>query len=929
MMKGTVIAAVLVAALHSPAGAADPKASRLYEDALQRFEKKDTAGAIVQLKNALQIEKDLLPVHVLMGRVLLADGQAAAAEAALEEALRLGVNRTEVALPLARAAVARGKPERLFDDPKFAENGLAPDERYQLLLVKAAASADLNESSRALKLIEQARSSDPSRADSWIAEVPIRLRARQVREATAAADKALSLAPGLAAALYMRGSIAHLQADTKTTLSYYDRAIKAEPTYTEALVGRAGLLLDLRRAADAARDIAELRKSSPIDPRGAYLEALLAEREGKTDLARNALTDVVALLDKAPLEFYKYRQQLLMLGGLANYGLGQREKARPYLEAAVRQLPGSGASKLLAKIYLADNNVDPAIEALDSYLRQHPGDLEASAMLASAHMSQGRHGRATAILQSALQRGDTTQLRTMLGIGLVGGGKFGSAAAEFEKVLKRDPGHIQAGTTLASLYLQGGKPVDAQRVAERLVKRYPDNPGLLNILGLARAARGDTTGARKALQLAVDKDPNFSAAQVSLARLEIDGRSFDDAQKRLDAVLAKSPDHVDAAMELARLHAGRGQVDEAKRWLEKADDIAGPNNLQPGLALVDFHLGQRHPDQAAEALKRVTARAPDAVPVLLSAARVAIANSDTVGAMSTLARASGQAGFDAVALVQIATLQASINQLPAAAHTLNKALDEKPNLLPAQALLAGVLIRQGEVGKGEQLARQIVAAHPKLGVGHALMGDIARSRGQRPAVVDSYRRAHELDRSTESFLRLYRAQASFDAQGAATLAERWLKANPRDAAARRAIADNQAATGNLAFARSSYEALIKLVPDDGEALNNLANVMLLQGDPGALKVAEAALSRLPAAAHVIGTVGWAAHKAGQADRALQLLRDARLRDPKNPDTRYFLGAVLASAGRAGEARQELQAALQVTPSFAHAKAAQELLQTLK
>jgi hypothetical protein len=31
---------------------------------------------------------------------------------------------------------------------------------------------------------------------------------------------------------------------------------------------------------------------------------------------------------------------------------------------------------------------------------------------------------------------------------------------------------------------------------------------------------------------------------------------------------------------------------------------------------------------------------------------------------------------------------------------------------------------------------------------------------------------------------------------------------------------------------------------------------------------------------------------------LQLLRDARLRDPNNLDTRYFLGAVLASSGRA-------------------------------
>lgn len=909
--------------------ATDPKASRLYEDALQRYESKDHAGAVVQLKNALQIDKNLLPVHVLLGKALLADGQAAAAEAAFEEAIRLGVNRTEVALPMARAMVARGKPERLFDDPKFVENGLAPDDRYQLLLVKAAASADLADTPRAMKLIEQARAADPSRTDSWIAEVPIRLRARQVKEATAAADKAVALAPNSAAALYMRGSVAHLQADTKTTLAYYDLALKAEPTGTEALVARAGLLLDLGRTADAARDVAELRKTSASDPRGAFLAALLAERTGKKDEARSALIDVTALLDRVPIDFYKHRQQMLMLGGLAHNGLGQPEKARPYLEAALRMHPGSGAAKLLAQIYITAGNLDPAIGVLDSYLRSHPGDREAVAMLASAHLTQGRHQRATTLIQDALKRGDAPGLRTMLGVGLVGGGKFGDAAAEFERVLRKEPGNLQAGVALSSIYLQGGKPGEAQRVIELLLKQHPGNPGILNLLGTAKARKGDAAGARKAFQLALEKDPAFVASQVGLVKLEIDGRDFDAAEMRLRTILAKAPDHLDAVLELARLNGLTGKPGEAQRWLEKADEISGPNNLQPGMMLVDFHLRARRPDLAAEAVKRLTAKAPDAVPVLMTVARVAIANGDGATAASNLTRASGQAGFDAVALVQIAGMQADVNQLQAAAHTLGKALSERPDLLSAQALLASVSIRQGEIAKAEELARKIIAAKPNLGMGHALLADAAAARGQRTAAIAGYRRAHDLEKSSASFLRLYRAQSTTDPPGAAALADRWLKAHAGDAAARRVVADTLAAGGNLVGARTQYELLLKHRPDDGEALNNLANVLLLQNDPGALKIAEAALARLPSSPHVIGTAGWAAHKAGQSDRALQLLRDARLRDPSNLDTRYFLGAVLASTGRQGEARQELQSALQVSASFPYATAARELLQTLK
>jgi Flp pilus assembly protein TadD len=78
----------------------------------------------------------------------------------------------------------------------------------------------------------------------------------------------------------------------------------------------------------------------------------------------------------------------------------------------------------------------------------------------------------------------------------------------------------------------------------------------------------------------------------------------------------------------------------------------------------------------------------------------------------------------------------------------------------------------------------------------------------------------------------------------------------------------------------------------------------------------------------VGTAGWAAFSVGQTDRALQLLRDARLRDPNNPDTRYFLGAVLAQQGRKPEAREELRAALAMSRDFVHAADTERLLATL-
>jgi Flp pilus assembly protein TadD len=186
-----------------------------------------------------------------------------------------------------------------------------------------------------------------------------------------------------------------------------------------------------------------------------------------------------------------------------------------------------------------------------------------------------------------------------------------------------------------------------------------------------------------------------------------------------------------------------------------------------------------------------------------------------------------------------------------------------------------------------------------------------------------------MEPGAESLARLFNLQVRLDPQAANELAERWLKSHPDDQRVRRLLAASYARMGKLAQARSAYEAIVAAVPDDAESLNNLANVLVLQRDPKALQVAERALAAKPGAAHIIGTTGWAAHLAGQDDRALQLLRDARLRDPNNPDTRYFLGAVLASKGRRDEAREELRVAMNAGTGSSFSAQARDLFETLK
>ena len=912
-------------------GAIGGTASQYYEDALVRYEKRDLAGAIIQLKNALQSNKEMLPVQMLLGKILLQNGEAVAAEVALTEAMRLGVNRAEVVVPLGQAYLAQGKQKLLIEQQQFSLAGLPSSVQLELLLLRVAARTDLGDIPGALKAVDEARALDPKSPSVWLAEVPVRIRSRQFREGMEAANRALDLAPDSAQAWYQKGAVLHVLADARGALAAYDRALKLDPLHVDARVARTGLYIDMGQQADAARDVVELKRLSAGDPRSAYLAALLAEREGKPELARTALKEVVALIDPVPLDIIRFRPQLLMLNGLAHFGLNEREKARQYLEYFQKDQGNSAASKILAQIYLSESNADRAIVVLETYLKARPADGQAMTMLGSALIAKGQYGRAVATMQKALQTKDAPGLHTVLGLSLIRSGQVANGVAELEIAYQKDPHQTQAATALVGLYLRNGQAAKAVAIAEFLVKLQPSSASVFNLLGMARGEAGNLVGARAALEKAVSLDDRLMAPKINLARLEIASNAYDAAAARLAAILKTDEKNGEAMYEMATVSDRRGQAGASQRWLEKANDSAGPKETRWALALSDFHLRHGRPGPALEAAKQVSAKAPGDLSGLIAYARAQLALGDKTGAKTTLTRATVAADYRPEALVQIASLQTAANHLAGAAYSLEKALSGQADFLPAMALMTEVELRQADTAKAENRARSIVAKYPKRAIGYGLLGDVATARGQASGALDAYRRAHLLEPSTETVLRLFNALAAQPgAKPARQLAEQWMKNHPKDALTQSALADNYARAGDFSLARASYENLLRISPDDGAALNNLANVLLHLKDPAAVKVAEKAVLRNPGNPNAIDTLGWALFsQTGPSDRALQLLRDARLREPDNPEIRFHLASVLAQMGRKTEAREELESALKPGNGFEGKAQAQSLLVTLK
>ena len=927
MRQLTLIAALALAAPW--AAAADSKAALYYEDALVRYEKKDLAGAILQLKNALKQDNKLLPVHVLLGKALLASGQPGAAEAAFDEALKLGVNRSELIVPLARTLIAQGKLQQATDPQRFTTAGLTPSVQSQLLLVKAGAYGDLGDLRSAMKAVEDARALDPTAPDGWLAEVPLRIRARQFKEALAAVEKARALDPQSAAVQHQAASILHVQGDLLGALAAYDKALAAAPAFTDARVARAGILVDLKRNEEAAKDVAELLQATPLEPRGWYLSSVLAAREGKQQSVRASLKKITDLLDPVPLQFIRFRPQMLLLNGQAHYGLGEREKAKPYFEGFQALQPGSPVAKVLANILMAEGNHDRAAEALEQYLRIAPNDPQAMALLASAYMAKGRNARAAELMQRALRTNDAAELYAAYGMSLLGTGQTVDALAQLETAYKKDPGQTQAAFALVGLYLRSGQTAKALAVTQALVTRQPANPSFQNLKGQAKAQAGDLPGARAAFEQAFKLDPTLLQAHLNLARLEVGANNLPQAQGLLSGVLKTDELNTEAMYEMAVLAQRVGKPEEALRWLQRAYDLAGVKDLRSSLALVDLHMRAGRKADALKVAQQLAGNAPESLPVLLALVRAQLALGDTAGAKTTLSTVTRVAPYEASVQVEIALLQLANDNVPGAAYNLDKALTAKPDFFAAQVLMADVEMRQGEMGKAEARAQQIVKRAPKLAVGSGLLGDVALARKQPAQALEYYRKAFQIEPSPETVSRLFRAQAGQDIRPALQLAEQWLKGHANDTVVRRMLAQAHVRTGHMAAARAEYERLREQLPKDAGVMNDLANVLLQLKDPQALPMAEQALAADPNNVAALDTTGWAAYSVGRFDRAVQLLRDARLRNPESAEVRYHLAAALVKAGRHAEAREELQAALRGKGGFEGREDAEKLFVSLK
>tara|TARA_R110001583_G_scaffold195522_1_gene375041 strand:- start:4084 stop:7119 length:3036 start_codon:yes stop_codon:yes gene_type:complete len=923
-----IAALPLLLALALPVQADTVKASRYYEDGLSRYSKQDLPGAIIQLKNALQQDRNMLAAHLLLAKAYLADGDVGPAEVAFREALKLGVNRAEVAVPLGRIYLMQGKPQVLID--AIPADGLPAATRLEVLVLRGKAYAALGKSAEATRAFADARAIDPASVMPLVAEVPVLIAAGKGGEARGMANRAVELAPDSAEALNARASVAHAAGELADALRDYERAIAVQPDHLDARVARAGILIDLGRDPEADKDLTALAAFAPSEPRVAYLRALLAGRRGDSLAAASHLENVARLVDALPVEWVAGQEQLLMTGALAHHAGRQYEKARKYLDVLTSRYPRNmGARKLLAAVYVDTADYPRAISLLEHVLRAQSDDPQALHLLGRAYLGQQRYSKASGLLERALALGGgDAGLRASLGFSQLGEGKSDAAAGNLQAAFDKAPGDLTLAMPLANLYMRQGDIKMALAVAQRLNDALPRNPAALNLLGVVRGASADLAGARRAYAEALQHDAGFMSARLNLARLDVEEGRFAEARKAYADMLRVNRRDATAMYESALLERRAGRLDEALRWSEKAA-AEQPGDARIGLGLIEMRSAKGDKLGARDAARALSVRQRDDLGVLEALARTEIDVGALKDAQQVLKDMTRLAEYDPAALVRVGYLQLAASDLSGAAYSAQKALQGRAKDAGAMILATEAALAAKDFDGAEKRAAALRAAHPSNAKGFLLTGDIAHARKDFKAAASAYRQAFALAPSTESVLRQVNVFiAQRDPKGGIPPLMQWLKTHPDDDLARRALADLHAQARDWSAAKAEYMKLVNKGVADAGVYNNLSNVLIELRDPAAVSMAEQSVARGPESGTARDTLGWALASQNRFEEALPHLREARLRLPGSADIKWHLGYVLAQMGRQSEARRELESALANGRFFDGETEARELLRNV-
>ena len=897
------------------AGCSDSPETML-ASAKQYLAKNDLNAASIQLKNVLQKDGSMAEARFLLGTVNLDQDNVAGAVKELRRAAELGYPPVHVAPMLASALVRAGEFGQVI---KEFEGTTLEDPAAQARLLAALGDAHLARADvdKARAAYEAAIAADPADTTARVGLGRAKLSRGDLDGALAEADAAIAQKSATADAHALRGDVLIVRRDTDEAVAALEAAVRERPAAINYHFALVSLLLRENRLDAAEQRLADMKKAAPAHPLTRYLQAFVDFRRDRFAEARDGVLEAIRVApDYLPAQ---------LLAGTIFVRLNDHPHAQQHLGLVLARAPGQPlARRLLVHSLVSSGEPNRALETLQPLLEESPTDKATMTLAGQVYLANGDFDRASEYLEKvALAEPEDVMARTRLGVSRLIGGDTTRAFADLEAASALDANSGQADIALILAHLRRGEVDQALAAQKQLEEKQPDDPQTYNLKGGILMAKKDVAGAQAAFEKALAVKPDFLAAAINLARLDLAARQPEGARKRLEHFITANPKNVDAHLVLADLLARSGAAPaQVLATLERAVGVS-PSAMAPKIALARHHLGAKEPKKALAIAQEVATANPNDPVAVGSLARIQFAAGDREQAISSFNRLAGLQPKSPAPLIALSDVQRAAGDRTGAEHALRRALALKPDLLEAQQRMISLMVEHKRVSDAVAVARTVTEQRPDSPAGLVLEGDIHMAVGDPSQAVPLFRKALDRTPAGAVAVKLYSAQTRAGKRAdAEKLAATWLRNHPKDLVMRGYLAEGALRDKRLDEADKLYRQMDQLSPDNALVLNNLAWVAGQRKDPQALALAKRALALAPENPAVLDTLGMLQIESGAREEGLANLRKAVSLAPNAGTLRLNLVRGYVRTERKEEARKELDTLLKqvVDGSPLHAEA---------
>jgi tetratricopeptide (TPR) repeat protein len=456
-----------------------------YRSGVEALREGQPRTARIHLLNAIQAAPNDGAIRIAQAEAYLALGDGVAAEAELRRALALGIPAASVHHLMAHVFLLEHQADRAIDEAAQSPARFAGEAGR----IRGLAAMELGDISQATEALNAALRAAPKDGAVWTAIARFRRQTGELAGAIEAADEAVAFDPKNAEAVELRGELTRSQYGLAAALPWFDRALQIDPANLAAMVERAATLGDMGRAKDMLSATRAILAISPKNPNAFLLQAVLAARAGKYDLARSLYRRTDGALDDQPAA--------LLLAAAVDLQTGYAEQGVQRLQKLLTLQPDNGkARRLLASGQWRLGDAAGTIATLRPLADRADADSYVLTLMGEALAKQGDRAGASAYFAKAAQpRPAASVLSGPVPDDQLAALRAGAAASPKD-----------AGAQIQLIRALLGRGVGAEALA-RARKLEADNPGAPDahmLAGDALGVQGDWRGAAEAYRRAAD-----------------------------------------------------------------------------------------------------------------------------------------------------------------------------------------------------------------------------------------------------------------------------------------------------------------------------------------------------------------------------------------------------------------------------------------